>query len=213
MIRTIPLLALCLMAAAASAQTVAAPPPAPAPAPAPALPRVTLTTSAGVITIALEAQKAPLTVANFLKYVDGKRFDGTSFYRALRFPGEAPIGLIQGGVRGDPRRSLPPITDEPTSRTGLTHDDGAISMARAGPGSAQGDFFIIVGAGLGTLDASPPNASPADPGYAVFGHVVEGMEVVKSILAAPTSPTEGEGAMKGQIIAAPIRIVSAARVK
>lgn len=211
MIRSAPFLALCLMAAAASAQTVAAPPPATTSAPA--LPRVSLTTSAGIITIALEAQKAPVTVANFLKYVDGKRFDGTSFYRALRFPGDVPAGLIQGGVRGDPRRSLPPIADEPTSRTGLTHDDGAISMARAAPGSAQGDFFIIIGAGLGTLDASPPNASPADPGYAVFGHVVEGMEVVKSILGAPTSPTEGEGAMRGQIIAAPIRIIGAARVK
>jgi len=210
MIRATPLLALLFLATAAVAQPVPQPV---APPPAPPLPRVSLTTSAGIITIALEAQKAPVTVANFLKYVDGKRFDGASFYRSLRFPGDVPAGLIQGGVRGDPHRSLPPITDEPTSRTGLTHDDGAISMARAAPGSAQGDFFIIIGAGLGALDASPPNVSPGDPGYAVFGHVVEGMDVVKSILGAPTSPTEGEGAMKGQIIAAPSRIGSAARVK
>lgn len=181
--------------------------PAPPPPPRPTLPRVTLQTPGGAIVIALDADKAPKTAANFLKYVDGRKLDGSNFYRALKFPGEAPLGLIQGGVRGQAARSLPAIAHEPTSVTGLTHDDGAVSMARGAPGSAQGDFFIIIG-NLNTLDAND-----ADPGYAVFGHVVEGMDVVRAILAAPTSPTAGDGAMKGQMLAKPAAITVAKRVK
>ncbi len=165
---------------------------------------VTLTTSAGPIVIEVETARAPLTSANFLRYVAQKRLDGTVFYRALNLaPG---VGLIQGGVRGDPKRSLKPVAHEPTSLTGLTHDNGAISMARAAPGTATGDFFVIVGA-IPSLDAQPGG----DPGFAVFGHVTEGMETVAKILAAPVSATAGEGAMKGQMIVAPIRIVSARR--
>ncbi len=184
------------------------PPATPTPAPFANLPRVTLKTSLGPITIALERAKAPLTVANFLRYVDQKRFDGTTFYRALNFPNATPVGLIQGGVRGRSDKVLPPVRHEPTSQTGLGHVDGAVSMARAAPGTAQGDFFIIIGAGLSALDASDK-----DPGYAVFGHVVDGMDVVRRILAAPTSPTAGEGAMKGQMILAPITVATARRVK
>ncbi len=197
-----------LFASAAMAQEASPPLPSPAPeAPRPAGPRVTLQTREGTITIELDREKAPVTTANFLKYVDQKRFDGSSFYRALKFPRDEPLGLIQGGVRGRSDKVLPPIAHEPTSKTGLTHMDGAVSMARGAPGSAQGDFFIIVG-NLNTLDANDK-----DPGYAVFGHVVEGMDVVLKILTAPTSPTAGEGAMKGQMIAAPVAIVAAKRVK
>jgi peptidyl-prolyl cis-trans isomerase A (cyclophilin A) len=119
-------------------------------------------------------------------------------------------GLVQGGVRFDPKRLLPPVAHEPTTKTGLSHVDGAISLARNAPGSATADFFITVG-NMPALDAQP--AQPGDNlGYAVFGRVVEGMDVVRAILDAPTSPTEGEGAMRGQMIAAPIVIRIARRV-
>jgi peptidyl-prolyl cis-trans isomerase A (cyclophilin A) len=209
-------LALLFIATAAPAQAPvgeAVPTPAVTPATAPALPpapqgpRVTLATKAGTITIELARDKAPLTVANFLKYVDQKRYDGTSFYRALNFTAPAPIGLIQGGVRGRSDKVLPGITHEPTTKTGLSHTDGAVSMARGAPGTAAGDFFIIIG-DLNTLDANDK-----DPGYAVFGKVVDGMDVVRTILAAPVSATEGTGAMKGQMISTPIVITTAKRAR
>jgi peptidyl-prolyl cis-trans isomerase A (cyclophilin A) len=191
------------------------PPPLPAPVAAPAPPkpattRVRLDTSAGPIVLELEKVRAPLTTGNFLRYVDQKRLDGTTFYRALKFPAETPTGLVQGGVRGAVKRSLPAIAHEPTTKTGLTHDNGAISMARGAVGSAQGDFFIILG-NLSTLDANPAATGDKD-GYAVFGHVVEGLENVSKVLDAPTSPTAGEGAMKGQMIEKPINIISAKRM-
>ena len=170
--------------------------------------RVALQTSAGNITLALEMARAPVTAANFLRYVDARRLDGTSFYRAMKL--RSDWGLVQGGVR-DPRRLYPPIAHEPTSRTGLSHVDGAISMARRAPGSAQADFFIAVGAHPG-YDSNPA-AQGDNLGFAVFGRVVEGMDVVRRILEAPTSPTQGEGAMRGQMLEPQIRIVTARRVR
>lgn len=184
---------------------VAAPLPA-QPDPDPASVPVVLETSEGSITILLEVERAPATAANFLRYVDERRLDGALFYRAMRL-GEG-FGLVQAGA--DHRRRLPPVAHEPTSATGLSHVDGAVSMARAAPGSADADFFIIVGDAMTGLDAGP--ASGGDRlGYAVFGRVVEGMEVVRRILGAPTSPTEGEGAMRGQMLAPRIAIRSARR--
>jgi peptidyl-prolyl cis-trans isomerase A (cyclophilin A) len=195
--------------APASAQLPAAAPVAGATAPKPATVRIALDTSAGPIMIELEKERAPVTTANFLRYVDEKRFDGTSFYRATRVaPG---YGLIQGGVRNEPGRLLPPIAHEPTNVTGLSHVDGAISMARTTPGSAAADFFITIGS-ITSMDAKPGQAGD-NLGFAVFGRVVEGMDVVRSILDMPTSPTEGEGAMKGQMLAAPVRISAARRAE
>ena len=178
--------------------------------PKPATTKVRLVTSAGPILIELEKVRAPLTTANFLRYVDQKRLDGTTFYRALKFPADTPTGLVQGGVRGVAKRSLPAVPHEPTTTTGLSHDNGAISMARGAVGSAQGDFFIILG-NLSTLDANPEATGDKD-GYAVFGHVVEGLENVVKVLDAPTSPTAGAGAMKGQMIEKPVIIISAKRM-
>lgn len=160
------------------------------------LPRVHLETSAGRVVIEVETQKAPITAANFLKYVDEHRFDGTAFYRAMKAaPGS---GLVQGGTNNEPARVLPPIAHEPTTVTGLSHIDGAVSMARYDPGTATGDFFISVGA-TPSYDAGRPFSIDAH-GFAVFGRVVEGMEVVRAILEAPTSPTEGDGFMRGQML-------------
>ncbi|WP_088184490.1 peptidylprolyl isomerase [Sphingobium sp. Z007] len=168
--------------------------------------RVALDTDAGRIVVAVHADKAPVTAANFLKYVDQKRFDGTVFYRGV---GAADYGFVQGGAQNDPKRILPPIKHEPTTQTGLTHDDGALSMARYAPGSATGDFFIVLGK-MPAMDAQP-DAPGDNQGFAVFAHLVEGMDVVKAILAAPKSATAGEGVMKGQMLAAPVKIRTARR--
>lgn len=193
--RTLLSLALCLaLAPAAMAQD------------APAAVRVVIETSAGAI-LAETDPRAPITSANFLRYVDEGRFNGTTFYRGMVLSPAA--GLIQGGTGGAPERVLPPIAHEPTSETGLTHTDGALSMARFDPGTATGDFFIIVG-NVSSLDAG--KSAPGDPGFAVFGSVVEGMDIVRQILAAPKSPTEGEGFMRGQMLDPRIQIISARRV-
>ena len=209
MIRPLAVLAAAALATAVPAQPPSSPPDARAEtAPsAPAAPidlvRVTITTGEGPIVLALDRTHAPVTVANFLRYVDGKRLDGSVFYRAMRLGDGA--GLVQFGTRNDPKRTLPGIAHEPTGKTGLSHTDGAISMAMAKPGTAAGDFFIIVG-NVVTLDANP-----TDPGFAVFGHVVEGMDLVRRILAAPTSPTRGEGVMKGQMLEPTIKVPSVRR--
>ena len=169
--------------------------------------QVALDTNAGRIIIAVHVAKAPVTARNFLRYVDQKRLDGTGFYRAV---GTSDYGFVQGGTQNDPARVLPPIAHEPTTKTGLTHDDGALSMARYAPGSATGDFFIVLGK-MPSMDAQP--ASPGDnQGFAVFAHVVEGMDAVRSILSTPKSPTAGEGVMKGQMLEQPVRIVTARRL-
>jgi peptidyl-prolyl cis-trans isomerase A (cyclophilin A) len=168
---------------------------------------VVLTTSEGPITIALEKERAPKTTANFLRYVDAKRFDGTTIYRAMKVGDDA--GLIQGGLQNDPKRLFPPVVHEPTTQTGLTNKDGAIGMARDTPGSATADFFIVVG-DLSGLDAQP--GQPGDNlGFAPFGHVTAGMDLVRRILQAPTSPTAGTPGMKGQMLEPAIRILTIRR--
>jgi len=169
--------------------------------------RVSLTTTLGPIVVELDRAHAPVTTANFLRYVDQKRFDGIVFYRRMKL-GDGQ-GLVQAGTRGDPTRALKPIAHEPTNVTGIKHLAGTISMARWAPGTATGDFSILA-SDMPSLDADL--AAPGDnAGYAAFGHVVEGMDVVRKLLDAPTSPTLGEGFMKGQMIAAPVKIISAKR--
>ena len=183
------------------------PPPTQAPAPKEDLVPVAIDTSLGRIVVALDRGRAPITTANFLRYVDAHRLDGETFYRAMHSAGG---GLIQGGVRSDVRKLFPPVADEPTSKTGLKNVAGAISMARGEPNSVRADFFILV-SDMPGLDAG---ANPSDPdGYPVFGHVIEGMDVVKKIYDAPTSPTLGEGVMKGQMLDPPVKIIKAARAK
>lgn len=173
---------------------------------APASVRVRLQTSEGPIVIALEMKRAPITAANFLSYVDEKRFDGTKFYRAARSKTKPGTGLVQGGINHAAVRARLPIEHEPTSRTGLRHVDGTVSMARNAPGSAMGDFFITVG-------ASPYlDARPGSVGYAAFGRVVEGMDIVRKMLAAPTYPGGRSEQTMGQTIIKPIRVLSARRV-
>lgn len=175
---------------------------------------IVLETTAGDITVALETERAPATAANFLRYVDEDRFDGTVFYRAMHLDwGEPPNGLIQGGTQNDPERILDGVEHEPTDETGLSHTDGALSMARLEPGTATGDFSIMIKDQTG-LDAQPDADNPdTAAGYAVFGYVVDGMDVVHAIHAMPRDPDKGEGWMKGQMLAEPVTIVDIRRVE
>jgi peptidyl-prolyl cis-trans isomerase A (cyclophilin A) len=175
--------------------------------PAPATVTVVLKTEMGNIVVAVETERAPITAANFLKYVDQKRLDASTFYRAVPMDQDGQYGLIQGGLRGNPKRVLKPIAHEPTTTTGLSHLSGALSMARAEPGTATADFFIVIG-DLVSLDAQP---NGGDPGYAVFGRVVDGMDVVSAILLEPRSLTKGEGILKGQMLADPVKILTVRR--
>jgi len=200
-----------LLAALALPASAQVPAPVATATPTPALPRVALETSAGRIVIEVEMVKAPITAANFLRYVDQKKLDGIVFYRTVKVADR--FGFVQFGTDGDAKRTLPPIKHEPTSETGLHHTDGTISVARLGLGSARGDFTISVGDQTSSLDAG--HGQPADgQGYAAFGHVVEGMDVVVKILDAPVSPTATRrGAFQGQVPTAPVTLVSARRVK
>jgi peptidyl-prolyl cis-trans isomerase A (cyclophilin A) len=115
-------------------------------------------------------------------------------------------GLIQGGVHSNALKLFPPIKHEPTSTTGLHNVAGAISLANGGPGTARADFFILAS------DIPSFDATADDPGYAVFGHVVEGMDVVQKILASPVSPTKGSGALKVQMLEPPVKIIRIQRL-
>jgi peptidyl-prolyl cis-trans isomerase A (cyclophilin A) len=176
------------------------------PAPPNQLITVALETELGRIVLELDQGRAPVTTANFLRYVDAKNFDGQTFYRAMKV-GDG--GLIQGGIRSDARLLFPPIAHEPTSHTGLKNVAGAIVMANGGPGTARSDFFILLD-DQPAFDAGHPQGDAN--GFAVFGKVVEGMDVVWKILDAPVSATKGEGVMNGQILEPEVRIVKAERL-
>ena len=206
----LPALLLAAIAAPVVAQTAA--PLTEAPAPKDDLVPVAIDTSLGRIVVALDRGHAPITTANFLHYVDTHRFDGQNFYRAMHMPdgkgGDG--GLIQGGITTDARKLYPPIAHEPTTQTGLHNLTGTISMANAGPGTAKADFFILL-SDMPGLDANGPGGDAT--GFAAFGHVTEGMDVVKKIFDSPVSATLGAGAMKGQMLDPKIRIIKAERVK
>ena len=164
--------------------------------------RVRLETTMGPIVLALDAKRAPATTANFMKYVDDGRFDGISFYRAARQKQAPQFGFIQSGIRTDARRFLDMIPHESTKQTGIKHLDMTISMARRGePGSANGNWFISVGA-MPWMDWKPDSA-----GYAAFGRVVAGQAVVKRILAQPTG-----GGMNGTLLMKPVYVKRAVRL-
>jgi peptidyl-prolyl cis-trans isomerase A (cyclophilin A) len=189
------------------------PAPAVAPTPAPALPRVKIDTTAGSFTVEVETVKAPVTAANFLHYVDQKKLDGITFYRTCKVADK--FGFVQFGTNGDPKRTLSPIKHEPTTITGLKHLNGTLSTARLAPGSARGDFTISVG-DQPSFDADPTKPDDAlktNLGYAAFGRVVDGMDVVLKIFDAPVDPNATvRGSFKGEVPAAPVKVLSARRV-
>ena len=173
--------------------------------------QLTMQTSMGPVELELYPENAPLTVANFLRLVDGKHLDGATFYRTVspeNDNGEPPIAVIQGGI-GDAESPFPPIAHESTEQTGLPHLDGSLSMARAAVGTASTEFFICIGDQPALDFGATRNAD--GQGFAVFGRVVDGMDVVRAIHQAPAdAPTEFEY-FENQLYNEPILIESIRR--
>ncbi len=170
-------------------------------------PLVLIRTQLGDIVVELYPRQAPITVRNFLRYVDENRYAESSFYRVVTRDNQPDkkikIEVIQGGigfVESDLR--LPAIEHETTQKTGLRHRDGTISMARREPGTASSEFFICLG-DQPELDFGS-RRNPDGQGYAAFGQVVRGMDVVRKIQAGP----EVE-----QMLVAPVKILSFARLE
>ena len=189
------------------------PAPAPPPAPLPDVVRVEMVTELGTITADLFHKQAPTTVRNFMRYVDSRRFDGMTFYRAMKLDwGTQPNGIVQTGLRGLSTKVFPPIAHEPTSVTGIKHLAGTLSMARNAPGTAQADFSILLSELTG-FDADPASANPElQAGYAAFGRVVSGLDVALKVFEAPRSAKLGQGIMKGQMLAPQIKVLRVRRV-
>jgi peptidyl-prolyl cis-trans isomerase A (cyclophilin A) len=174
-------------------------------------PVVVFETELGRIEIEVNTAKAPVTGANFLKYVDGHFYDGGVVNRAVRPDNtvrhDVEIQVIQFQI--DPARTreqFPPIALERTSTTGLRHGDGAVSMARSGPDTATASFFVAIGE-QPSLDFG--GARNADgQGFAVFGRVTRGLDVVRKIQAAPTGSS---GAYGTETLTPPIKVLRARR--
>ncbi|WP_414899151.1 peptidylprolyl isomerase [Sphingomonas sp. Leaf10] len=199
-----------LLVAMALAGPALAQTPAPEPVAEPPLPRVAIVTTAGTMVVEVETKRAPITAANFLRYVDQKRLDGVNFYRVVKVAPE--FGFVQFGPHTDAKRNLPPIKHEPTTQTGLSHIDGTLSIARLGVGTARGEFTISVGDQRRALDAAP--GVPADgQGYAAFARIVEGRDVLVKILDTAVDPAKASnGAFKGEMPAAPVKVITARRM-
>ncbi len=174
---------------------------------------VEMITAQGTILLELDHKHAPITTENFMRYVDSGRYNGMMFYRAMHLNwGTEPNGLLQGGLNQLPARLMKPIPHEPTNVTGLTHKAGTLSMARNAPGTAMDDFSILL-SDLTSFDANPASRDPETrAGYAVFGRVVSGMDLVRRLYDAPRSPTKGEGFMKGQMLDPPVKVLKVRRM-
>ena len=137
----------------------------------------------GDITVEIYSDRAPVTAANFMKYVDAELYKGACFYRIVRKdnqPNDAvKIEVVQGGRWDDEEKGFSPVPHETTSATGILHKDGVISMARLAPGSATSEFFICIG-DQPELDFGGRRNKDGQ-GFAAFGRVVEGMDIVKKI--------------------------------
>lgn len=172
---------------------------------------VVFETDQGTLDLEVDGIHAPITAANFLKYVDGGFFNGGTVNRAVRPDNtvrhDVEIQVIQFQIdEARERQSLPPIPLERTSVTGLKHLDGTISMARNGPDTATGSFSIAIG-DQPSMDFGG-RRNPDGQGFAAFGRVVRGMDVVKKIQALPTGKAGPYGT---ESLAPPVRIVKAYR--
>jgi peptidyl-prolyl cis-trans isomerase A (cyclophilin A) len=173
--------------------------------------RVVMVTGEGDIVIELYPGKAPVTAGNFLKLADNGDLDGGSFYRVVNRDndrGSPKIEVIQGGL-GDAGEGFEQIAHETTEETGILHTDGVISMARDSVGTASTEFFICIGDQPG-LDYGQPR-NPDMQGFAAFGRVVSGMDVVRRINGLPADAASYSEYTKGQILSAPVPITSVRR--
>lgn len=175
---------------------------------------VIMETGHGDIEISLYPERAPVTVANFLKYVDGGHYDGGSIYRVVRLDndnGAPKIEVIQGGANiDDGDEPFPPVDHETTDRTGILHTDGTISMARLDPGTATHAFFITIGAQPSLDFGGTRNIDGL--GFAAFGRVTEGMAIIKEINALEAIAPVNDDYVAGQILDPPV-VISRVRRK
>lgn len=170
-------------------------------------PRVLIETELGDITVDIYEKDAPITAANFLKYVDNNLFDGATFYRVVTMDNQpnndVKIEVIQGGVDfGESTKRFAAIEHETTVRTGIKHKDGVISMARNEPGSASSEIFICIN-DQPELDFGGKR-NPDGQGFAAFGKVIQGMDVVRKIQKQPAD---------GQMLNPKIKIHSISRIE
>jgi len=170
--------------------------------------RALVQTELGDIVLEIDTKHAPNTAANFLRYLDAGHYDGGSFHRTVKMDNQpdspVKIEVIQAGVSAERTRDgFPPIPIERTSVTGLRHTDGTISMARAQADSATSGWFICID-DQPSLDFGGAR-NPDGQGFAAFGRVVQGMDVVRKIQRAPNTDA--------QRLTPPIRILKAARVR
>jgi len=195
-------LAAAALAAAVAAVVSSARPAAQSPV------RVLVQTERGNIVLEIDVTHAPNTAANFLRYVDAGHYDGGTFHRTVKMDNQpdspVKIEVIQAGVSADRAKDgFPAIPLERTSVTGLRHTDGAISMARGQPDSASSGWFICIN-DQPSLDFGGAR-NPDGQGFAAFGRVLEGMDVVRTIQRAPNTDA--------QRLTPPIKILKAARVR
>ena len=172
--------------------------------------KVRIKTESGDILLELYANKAPITVSNFLKYVDQKIYNGISFYRVVRMNNQpdkkVKIEVIQGGLGADSLKRLPAIAQETTNKTGIKHLSGVVSMARGAPESGSSEFFICIN-NQPELDFGG-HRNPDGQGFAAFGKVTKGMDVVRKIQSGATGEKE-----KIQALVHPVKIITVERIK
>jgi len=176
--------------------------------------RVRVQTELGDIVIEVDPLRAPLTTANFLKYVDGGHYDGGVFHRTVTMDNQpestVKIEVIQAGVNPDrAKEGFAAIQLERTSVTGILHKDGVVSMARGAPDSATSGWFVCIN-DQPSLDFGG-NRNPDGQGFAAFGRVITGMDVVRKIQAAPSS-TNRTTNTEAQRLTPAIKILKVARV-
>ena len=176
--------------------------------------RVRVQTELGDIVLELDPKRAPGTTANFLRYVDAGHYDGGTFHRTVKMDNqpESPVKIevIQAGVNADRTKDgFPAIPLERTSVSGLAHKDGAVSMARGAPDSATSGWFICIN-DQPSLDFGGAR-NPDGQGFAAFGRVVSGMDVVRKIQQAPSSSNRTSNT-EAQRLTPPIKIVKVSRV-
>jgi len=180
---------------------------------APPKQRVLLTTPGGNMTLLIHLDRAPLSGADFLRYVDGGDYDGGRFFRVVRPDndhGHPQIDVVQGGIRPGAKQGAT-VRHEPTSLTGLRHVDGAISLTRDAPGTGSGaEFFVCVG-DQPALDFGGTR-NPDRQGFAVFGQVTDGMAVVRRIWGMAAGGVSEDRYTVGQILTRPVPILSARRI-
>lgn len=167
----------------------------------------------GSVTVRVFPARAPATAGGFLKLVDAKQFAGAIFYRVVRRDNDhnpQPIQVVQGGVM-DLNAPFEGLVHEPTTVTGLRHVDGTASAARREPGTASGASFFICLGDQPTLDFGGLR-NPDGQGFAAFGHVIDGMDIVRRIHALPTAADALHPRLVGQMLAEPVPFLSVARI-